>query len=73
MFGHGSIIVQRVRARMEGLGRRLVAYLIMVVAAIIILRLVFGAVIGFLHMLILIAVFVFAIYAFFWARRFKRG
>ena len=61
------------RARLEGLGRRLVAYLVMLIAVIVILRIVIGGLIGFFHMLIAIAIFVFAIYAFFWARRLRRS
>ena len=68
MFGHGRIIVWLVRTRMEGLGRRLVAYLVMLVAVMILLRIVLGAVIGFIHTLIFIALLVFALYAFIWAR-----
>jgi hypothetical protein len=59
------------RDRLEGLGRRLVAYTVMIVAAIIILRILLHTVIGFVHMLIVVAIFVFAIYAFFWGRSLK--
>ncbi|MEJ7894231.1 MAG: hypothetical protein WKF94_16500 [Solirubrobacteraceae bacterium] len=59
------------RERLSGLARRLIAYAVMIAAVIILLRIVIGGLIGFIHMLVLMAVFVFAIYAFFWARRFK--
>jgi hypothetical protein len=72
MFGHWrAIIVQGVKARLEGLGRRLVAYTVLVGAAILLLWLVFRAVIGFVHMLIFIALVVFALYAITWALRTK--
>jgi hypothetical protein len=61
------------RDRLAGLARRFVAYAVMVVAVIILLRILIGGLIGFFHMLVFMAVFVFAIYAFFWARRFKRS
>lgn len=60
------------RARLEGIGRRLVAYVVMVVAVVVVLRIVIGGLIGFVHMLIAMAILVFAVYAFFWARRLKR-
>lgn len=60
------------RERLGSLGRRLVAYAVMIVAVVVLLRIVLGAVVGFIHMLILVAVAVFAVYAFFWAQRFKR-
>jgi hypothetical protein len=72
MFGHlQSIIVQPVRARLEGLGRRLAAYAVLTGAVILLLWLVFRAVIGFVHMLIFIALVVFALYAIAWALRTK--
>jgi hypothetical protein len=58
---------------LEGLGRRLVAYAVLIVAVIILLRLILGAVIGFVHMLIFIALLVFAVYAIAWALRFKNS
>lgn len=61
------------RDRLTGLLRRFVAYAVMVVAVIVLLRIVVGGLIGFFHMLVVMAIFVFAIYAFFWARRFKRS
>jgi hypothetical protein len=61
------------RERLSGLGRRLIAYAVIVVAVVILLRVVLGTVLGFLHMLVLAAAVVFAIYALFWAQRFKRG
>ncbi len=61
------------RARLEGLGRRLVAYTVLVIAVIILLRLVLGAVVGFVHMIVFVALLVFALYAIAWAMRFKRG
>ena len=61
------------RDRLGTLARRFIAYAVMIAAVIIVLRIVIGGLIGFIHMLVLMAVFVFAIYAFFWARRFKRG
>ena len=65
--------MQRVRERLEGLGRRLVAYTVIVRAVIILLRLLLGAVMGFVHMLIFIALLVFAIYAIGWAMRFRNS
>ena len=59
--------------RLSGLGRRLVAYVVMIVAVIVLLRILVGGLIGFFHMLVVIAILVFAIYAFLWARRFKDG
>ena len=59
--------------RLGGLGRRLVAYAVMIVAAIVLLRVAIGVVVGFVHMLVIAAVVVFAIYAFLWARRFQRS
>ena len=61
------------RDRLSGLGRRLIAYAVLVVAVIILLRLILGAVIGFVHMLIFIALLVFALYAISWALRFKNS
>jgi hypothetical protein len=61
------------KERMEGLGRRLIAYAVLVVAVIVVLRVVLGAVMGFVHMLFLIALLVFAIYAISWAMRFKNS
>jgi hypothetical protein len=58
---------------LEGLGRRLIAYAVLIVAVIILLRLILGAVIGFVHMLIFIALLVFAVYAIAWALRFKNS
>jgi hypothetical protein len=58
---------------LEGLGRRLIAYAVLVVAVIILLRLILGAVIGFVHMLIFIALLVFALYAIAWAMRFRKS
>jgi hypothetical protein len=66
-------MVEHVKERFEGLGRRLVAYAVIVVAVIILLRLILGAVIGFVHMLIFIALLVFALYAIAWAMRFKKS
>jgi hypothetical protein len=57
----------------EGLGRRLIAYAVLIVAVAILVRLVLGAVVGFLHMLVFIALLVFAIYAIAWALRFKNS
>ncbi len=65
--------MERVRARLEGLGRRLIAYAVLVVAVLILLRLILGAVMGFVHMLIFVALLVFAIYAIGWALRFKNS
>jgi hypothetical protein len=45
----------------------------MIVAVIILLRVVFSVVVGFVHTLILVALLVFALYALTWAFRFKRG
>ena len=59
------------RDRLTGLAKRLVAYAVMIVAVIVLLRILIGGLIGFFHMLVVMAIFVFAIYAFFWARRFK--
>lgn len=59
------------RDRMRGLAKRLIGYAVMIAAVIVLLRILIGGLIGFIHMLVLMAVFVFAIYAFFWARRFK--
>jgi hypothetical protein len=58
---------------LEGLGRRLIAYAVLVVAVLILLRLILGAVMGFVHMLIFVALLVFAIYAIGWALRFKNS
>lgn len=58
---------------MEGLGRRLIAYAVLIVAVAILVRLVLGAVVGFLHMLVFIALLVFAVYAIAWALRFKNS
>ena len=60
------------RERFSGLVRRLIAYAVIVVAVIVLLRVVVGVVVGFVHMLILAAAVVFAVYALFWAQRFKR-
>ena len=64
--------MEAVKERFAGLGRRLVAYTVITIAVIILLRIVLGAVIGFVHMLIFIALLVFAVYAIAWAMRFKR-
>ena len=54
------------RQRMRGLGRRLAAYTLIVVALVILLRVVIGVVSGFIHTLILVALLVFALYALSW-------
>ena len=54
------------RQRMQGLGRRLAAYTLIVVALVILLRVVIGVVSGFIHTLILVALLVFALYALNW-------
>ncbi len=59
--------------RLSGLGRRLVAYVVIVGAVILLLRIALGVVTGFIHTLIMIAVLVFALYALSWAMRFKRS
>ena len=51
---------------MEGLGRRLIAYTLIVVAVVILLRVVVGVISGFIHTLILVALLVFALYALNW-------
>ncbi len=61
------------KERLSGLGRRLVAYAVIVAAAILILRLVVGVVMGFVHMLIIVALIVFALFAIIWANRFRRS
>ena len=60
-------------ARLEGLGRRLIAYSLIVVAVIILLRVVFSVVAGFIHTLILVALLVFALYALSWGMRLRRS
>jgi hypothetical protein len=71
VLGHAGIIVHRVRARFEGLGRRLLAYIAIVIALLILLRVVVGVVIGFVHTLILVALLIFALYALSWGMRTK--
>jgi hypothetical protein len=56
---------------LEGLGRRLIAYAVLTGAVILLLWLIFRAVIGFVHMLIFVALVVFALYAISWAMRTK--
>ena len=73
MLRHRCIIVDTVRERLGGLVRRLIAYAVIVVAVIILLRVAVGVVVGFVHTLILVALLVFAVYALLWARRFKRS
>ena len=51
---------------MRGLGRRLAAYTLIVVALVILLRVVIGVVSGFVHTLILVALLTFAVYALSW-------
>jgi hypothetical protein len=46
---------------------------VIVGAVILLLRIVVGVVVGFVHTLILVAVLVFALYALTWAFRFKRN
>ena len=58
-----------VRQRLEGLGRRLLAYTLIVVAVVLLLRVAVGVISGFIHTLILIAVLVFALYALSWGMR----
>ena len=58
---------------MEGLGRRLLAYILILLAVVILLRVVVGVVTGFVHTLILIALLVFALYALSWGLRNKRA
>lgn len=57
----------------RALGRRFLAYVVIVGAVILLLRIVVGVVVGFVHTLILIALLVFALYAVSWAMRFKRS
>lgn len=71
--GTACIIVHAVKDTLTGLGKRLLAYAIIVAAVVLVLRLVVGVVSGFIHTLILVAVLVFALYAISWALRFKRS
>lgn len=56
------------KQRAGELGRRLVAYVVLIIALVVIARIVFGAFMGFIHMLVFTAVLIFAVYAAFWAR-----
>ncbi len=58
---------------MEGLGRRLLAYILILIAVVLILYFVVKVVTGFIHTLILIALLVFALYALSWGMRNKRA
>lgn len=57
----------------RALGRRFLAYAVIIAVVVLLLRIVVGVVVGFVHTLILIAVAVFALYAISWAMRFKRS
>jgi hypothetical protein len=61
------------RQRMQGLGRRLLAYALIVVALVVLLRVVIHAVTGFVHLVVLVALLVFALYALNWGMRNRRG
>ncbi len=58
---------------MTDLGRRLVAYTIIAIAAVVIVWFLFRTVVGFMRWMIAIALFLAAIYAIFWALSFRRG
>ncbi len=58
---------------MQGLGRRLLAYTLIVVAVVILLKVVFSVITGFIHTLILVALLIFALYALSWGMRNKRA
>jgi hypothetical protein len=56
-------------SRLAGLGKRAIAWLVLIAAAVIILKVAFSAIMGFVVMLLTVAVVIVLIGAIFWAMR----